>query len=238
MAHSINSNFKHPPKAVEKTLNAVYILLRKKTPGSWNDVLKIVKNNARFRTEIRKFETGKVSAKLRPKLLKKYINDAEWTFEAVNTASKVAGPLVLWVKSQVKYSQLLDEKQPMQRDIEKLKKVMSENERHIEEQSAAIEELEDKNMGNKAEYARELNEIHELKKKMQAVEQRVDEKENIESARIEKMERLIKTRQLEYVWEMKELGVSPTEALLLWTNEWDTNMKSHRIQKVKQKEQK
>eukprot|EP00487_Bulimina_marginata_P006670 TRINITY_DN26481_c0_g1_i1.p1 TRINITY_DN26481_c0_g1~~TRINITY_DN26481_c0_g1_i1.p1 ORF type:complete len:131 (-),score=11.65 TRINITY_DN26481_c0_g1_i1:179-571(-) len=52
----------------------------------------------------------------------KYIKHQDFNEERANKASKVAGPLVNWIKSQVKYSELCDVVRPMQKEIKTLKK--------------------------------------------------------------------------------------------------------------------
>merc|ERR1712154_684929 len=47
----------------------------------------------------------------------KYIKHKDFNEERANKASKVAGPLVKWVKSQLKYSELLDIVRPMLKEL-------------------------------------------------------------------------------------------------------------------------
>ena len=56
------------------------------------------------------------------KINRDYISNEEFTFERVNKASKVAGPLVLWVKAQTKFADLLDSVEPMTCKIKVIKK--------------------------------------------------------------------------------------------------------------------
>merc|ERR1719295_2008400 len=143
--------------------------MSKKTKNGWKDVQKILAN-AHFIPDILQFDTNKVSSKVRDKVIKKYINDEKWTFEAVNKASKVAGPLVLWVKSQVKFAHLLDQVEPMTREIQELKASMDAKVKQGEELTALVVELEQKIVEYKAEYQRMVQKITELKNEMATVE--------------------------------------------------------------------
>ena len=206
---------KHPPAAVEKTFKAVCLLMGKNTSGGWRDILKVVSHSSRFRQDIQQFEPNEMSSEVLKTLDNEFLSDSEWTFEAVNKASKVAGPMFLWVRSHVTYAHLLDQQDPMQREIAKLKKEMTENEKQSKKQNALIEQLKSKNMENKAKYAQGTQRIYELKKEMKSVEQRVDEHEITGFARFEKQQSLIRTYQLEYAEKMRELGVNPDRALIL-----------------------
>ena len=100
-----------PSHLVEKTMDAVCLLMVKKTKYElydWKKVQKIMDKN--FIPDILNFDTNNLTAKRRKKVIQKYIDDERWTYERVNKkASRALGPLVLWVKHQVKWSQFLDE---------------------------------------------------------------------------------------------------------------------------------
>merc|ERR1719242_1058389 len=96
-------------------------------------------------------------------------NDEKWTFETVNKASKVAGPLVLWVKAQVKFAHLLDQVEPMTREIQELKVTMDKKVKQGEELTALVAELEEKIKEYKENYAKMMARITELKNEMETV---------------------------------------------------------------------
>eukprot|EP01083_Nonionella_stella_P096780 272139_1 len=99
-------SLKKPPQVVDMTMRAVGTLMGKKIKA-WKDVQKMLGSND-FIPAILKFDTNKVKEKTRKKINKDFMSNPDFTFERVNKASKVAGPLVLWVKSQVKMADLLD----------------------------------------------------------------------------------------------------------------------------------
>merc|ERR1719320_2235019 len=93
---------------------------------SWKEVQKML-GDKNFIPMILKFDTNKVSEKVRKKINRRYISNEEFTFERANKASKVAGPLVMWVKAQVKFAHLLDSVEPMTREIRELRAAMIAN---------------------------------------------------------------------------------------------------------------
>merc|ERR1719242_2057863 len=97
-------------------------------------------------------------------------NDEKWTFETVNKASKVAGPLVLWVSSQVKFAHLLDQVEPMTREIQELKVTMDKKVKQGAELTALVAELEAKIVEYKENYAKMMMRITELKNEMETVQ--------------------------------------------------------------------
>ncbi len=127
---------KNPPKLIEFTMNAVAVLIGKKIKD-WKGMQKLLASNS-FIPSILKFDTNKVKEKTRKKLNKCYLSNEDFTFERVNKASKVAGPLVIWVKSQVKFAHLLDSVEPMTKEIKELKVKLNEKELTAEKLKAML----------------------------------------------------------------------------------------------------
>merc|ERR1719242_1510191 len=96
-------------------------------------------------------------------------NDEKWTFETVNKASKVAGPLVLWVSSQVKFAHLLDQVEPMTREIQELKVSMDAKVKQGEELTALVAQLEEDVIRYKEDYAKMMALITKLTNDMDVV---------------------------------------------------------------------
>merc|ERR1712228_829863 len=140
---------KKPPQMVEMTMNCVVTLMGKKIKN-WKDVQKLLGSND-FIPSILKFDTNSVKEKVRKKIQKNYLSHEDFTFERVNKASKVAGPLVLWVKSQIKFAHLLDSVEPMTREITELKQRLGEKQQQAKELTATVAELEKKIEEYKAE---------------------------------------------------------------------------------------
>eukprot|EP01084_Bolivina_argentea_P022715 42232_1 len=90
--------FRNPPKMVNFTMRAVATLMGKKIK-TWKDVQQMLASNHDFMVSILRFDTNMITQKIRKKLNKDFLSNEEFTFERVNKASKVAGPLVMWVKS-------------------------------------------------------------------------------------------------------------------------------------------
>merc|ERR1719242_1620739 len=96
-------------------------------------------------------------------------NDEKWNFDAVNKASKVAGPLVLWVSSQVKFAHLLDQVEPMTREIQELKVSMDAKVKQGEELTALVAQLEEDVIRYKEDYAKMMALITKLTNDMDVV---------------------------------------------------------------------
>eukprot|EP01083_Nonionella_stella_P164362 543700_1 len=160
---------RNPPKLVDFTMRAVATLMGRKIK-TWKDVQKMLGKND-FIPSILKFDTNNIGNKIRKKLNKDYLSNEEFNFERVNKASKVAGPLVMWVRSQVKFAHLLDSVEPMTKEIKELKAKLITKQKQAESLSAMVQELELKIEEYKTEYQRMVQKITELKNEMKIVEE-------------------------------------------------------------------
>jgi len=130
---------KKPPAVVELVMSAVTVMLGNKIK-SWKDIQKIL-SKPTFVASIIEFKTISLKKKTREEC-KKYVKHQDFNEERANKASKVAGPLVKWVKSQVKYSELLDIVRPMQKEIKVLKKRLNKKQKQAKVCIELVNELE------------------------------------------------------------------------------------------------
>merc|ERR1711997_146771 len=139
---------KSPPPVVELVMTAVAVLLGNKIK-SWRDIQKILAN-AQFVPSILDFDTMSLRKKTREECLQ-YVEHDDFNEERANKASKVAGPLVKWVKSQMKYSELCDVVRPMQREIKVLKKKLDKKQRQLKICTDSVDSLEVKIASSRTE---------------------------------------------------------------------------------------
>jgi len=132
---------KKPPAVVELVCSAVVIVLGNEV-GSWRDIQKAM-GKSTFIPSMLQFDTMTLKAERRRECVK-YTLRSDFTEERANKASKVAGPLVKWVKSQVRYSELLDVVRPMQKEIRVLKKRLEKKQRQLTGVVALVGGLEEK----------------------------------------------------------------------------------------------
>lgn len=153
---------KKPPAVVELVMSAVAVILGNKIK-SWKDIQKILANS-KFVPSIMNFDTMQLKKKTREEVVK-YVKHEDFNEERANKASKVAGPLVKWVKSQVKYSELLDIVRPMQKEIKVLKKRLDKKQKQLKMCYDVINELELKISSARTEISDMVNNMIELQDK-------------------------------------------------------------------------
>eukprot|EP00486_Rosalina_sp_Unknown_P003106 CAMPEP_0201574314 /NCGR_PEP_ID=MMETSP0190_2-20130828/18745_1 /ASSEMBLY_ACC=CAM_ASM_000263 /TAXON_ID=37353 /ORGANISM="Rosalina sp." /LENGTH=606 /DNA_ID=CAMNT_0048002403 /DNA_START=108 /DNA_END=1928 /DNA_ORIENTATION=+ len=153
---------KKPPAVVELVMSAVAVILGNKIK-SWRDIQKVL-SNSKFVPSIMNFDTMTLKKKTREEVVK-YVKHEDFNEERANKASKVAGPLVKWVISQVKYSELLDIVRPMQKEIKVLKKKLDKKQKQLKMCYDVINELELKISGARTEISDMVNNMIEMQDK-------------------------------------------------------------------------
>ncbi|ORY38141.1 dynein heavy chain [Rhizoclosmatium globosum] len=162
----------NPPETVKMALEAVCILLGTKI-DSWKSVQAVIKKDD-FIANIVKFNTDKVTKRIRDEITKNYMSNPNFNYETVNHASKACGPLVQWVIAQVKYSNILDSIGPLRAEVQQLEEGSAKSKVKAAETEAAIAELEVNIAAYKDEYAVLISETQALKSEMEKVKSRVD----------------------------------------------------------------
>lgn len=132
---------KKPPAVVELVCSAVAIMLGNEI-ASWRDIQKVM-GDRKFIPSMLQFDTMRLKRKTREECVK-YTKHEDFNEERANKASKVAGPLVKWVKSQIKYSELLDIVRPMQKEIKVLRKRLDKKQKQLKVIVELVNELESK----------------------------------------------------------------------------------------------
>merc|ERR1719249_400187 len=130
---------KKPPAVVELVCSAICIMLGNEI-RSWRDIQKVMAGS-KFIPSMLQFDTMKLKKKTREECVKYTVHE-DFTEERANKASKVAGPLVKWVKSQVKYSELLDIVRPMQKEIKVLRKRLDKKQKQLKGMNELVNGLE------------------------------------------------------------------------------------------------
>lgn len=125
-----------PPAAVKMTMESVCTLLGYRT-SSWREVQVIIRRDD-FIANIVGFDNERqVSASLLAHMESVYLSREDYTYEAVDRASKACGPLLAWVKAQLSYATILDQIGPLRNEVT----AIEEHARTTKAQLIAIDEM-------------------------------------------------------------------------------------------------
>merc|ERR1712176_1417405 len=120
-------------------MSACCVILGNKIKG-WRDIQRVIAN-PKFVSLVLEFDTMNLTKTLRERS-EKYTKEKDFNEERANVASKVAGPLVKWIESQLEYSRLLDIVRPLMKHIKKLKKELAKKQKELSVTAEIVNGLE------------------------------------------------------------------------------------------------
>lgn len=158
---------------IKLAMESVCVLLNHQIDG-WKSVQQIIRRDD-FISSIVNYDTEKMmTLAMREKMRADYLSHEEFTFDAVNRASKACGPLVQWVIAQVKYSEILNRVGPLREEVQALERDSQETMIRLQTMETMIVELEASIARYKEEYAALISETQALKLEMDRVKTKVD----------------------------------------------------------------
>lgn len=163
----------NPPQGVKLALDSVCTLLGHKI-ASWKDVQTIVRRDDFIASIVNYDNERQMTKALRIKMRNEFLNNAEFTYEKVNRASKACGPLVQWVEAQVNYSEILDRVGPLREEVTLLEEQALQTKAEAQAVAGSIAALEKSINTYKDEYGMLIGETQAIKKEMARVQFKVD----------------------------------------------------------------
>ena len=167
-------SYAKPPESVRMTLEPVCILMRGSTKLlDWKEI-KAEINRDDFIRDITNFDKDQISPGIKKFILEKYIND-EATFDVkkIEKASKAAGPLALWVKSIIEYSEIFHSIAPLREELAQLTEEEGRMKEEKIELDENIEQLEKNIEQYSKEYAMLIAQVEGIKNDKKNVEEKV-----------------------------------------------------------------
>jgi dynein heavy chain 1 len=145
----------------------------------WSDVRKLL-SKADFISNILDFDAYKLSAKQIKLVKEKYLDgNQDLTVEAVTRSSKACGPLYRWAESQIKYSTIYNNVQPLREEVEQLEeqaKIVKDKKEQIEDE---VKRLESSIAQYKTDYASLIRDVEALKSEMESVTTKIERAESL-----------------------------------------------------------
>lgn len=184
------TNYKNPPAKVALALEPVVCLLSKRAKKpDWMEIKTNWLKKSDFTSLIMNFEKDDIPTPVKTFVMQQYLKDEKaFDVDQINKASKAAGPLALWVKSIVIYSDIYHSITPLREELAQLAKEeveLADTAKELEDKIVALE----KNIENlKAEYAGLIAKVETIKADMKQVQEKVDRSvqliKNLSSERI------------------------------------------------------
>lgn len=162
----------NPPEAVKLAMESACSVLGHQL-DSWKTVQSIIRRDD-FISSIQNFDTTKMSKQVRDRMMRDYISNPAFNYEAVNRASRACGPLVQWVIAQVRFSEILDKVEPLRQEVASLEQQADHTKQQARVVEETVEELEASIARYKEEYALLISETQSIRTEMNRVQDKVD----------------------------------------------------------------
>jgi len=171
-------NLKAPPNNVKLTLECVAIMLGEKNV-EWKEIRKVLAKTD-FIPSIINFDADKLTSRQIKLVNEKYLEgNPELTTEAVMRSSKACGPLYKWAESQIKYSTIFNNIQPLREEVARLESEATS----VREEKVLLEDevktLEQSITQYKTDYATLIRDVEALKSEMTAVTTKIERAESL-----------------------------------------------------------
>ncbi|KAF4654456.1 hypothetical protein FOZ61_008250 [Perkinsus olseni] len=160
----------NPPAPVKITLEAVVCLIRNYGPGvelTWDHIRKELKD-PQLMVTVLQFNTDALSVAARERV-EGYLKSSAWDMERIERASRAAGPLAQWVKSQISYGKMLQSIGPLRAEVAELEAQQKVSSEKLRANSELLEKLEREIEQYKDEYAQLISEGQSIRVEMEEV---------------------------------------------------------------------
>lgn len=152
----------NPPAAVKLAMESVCRLLGHNV-SSWRDVQGIVRRDDFIANIVSFRNEEQVTSELRSVMEKQYLSREDYTYEAVDRASKACGPLLEWVVAQLQYAKILKDVDPLRAEVEALETHAHKTKAQLIAIDQMITELESSIEKYKDDYSELIREVEKIK---------------------------------------------------------------------------
>ena len=159
-----------PPDNVRMTLEAVAIMMGR-TNLEWSDIRKMIQQKD-FIPGILDFDLDKLGERQIEIVKVNYLSGV-LTEETVLRSSKACGPLFKWVESQIHYSEIFNNVEPLRAEVEKLQADAEEVILKKDEVEKEVSVLEERIAKLKLDYADLIRNVEVIKSDMEGVKSKV-----------------------------------------------------------------
>jgi dynein heavy chain 1, cytosolic len=161
----------NPPSLVRLAMEAVVCLVRNYSGNNelgWEIVRRELKDTGLI-SSVLAFTPDQIQPATGAKLQKDYLSNSAWDTDRIDHASKAAGPLALWVESQIKYVSILQSVEPLKNEISKLETEQDSNRQKLKQNKILLVHLEGQVEKYKKEYTETISQASLIKNEISRV---------------------------------------------------------------------
>ena len=174
---TILKSFQHPPQPVKKCMEAVCILMNQKP--DWDSAKRLL-GKTDFLAQCKAFDKDNIP-RSRLKALQKYLQDPEFTAEALVSVSEAAVSLCAWVRAMDQYSRVMRVVQPKREALATAEASLRHAQETLAAKQLSLKVVEARVAGLHAKYRMKQSEKDELSQNIERTKVRLVRAEKLVS---------------------------------------------------------
>ncbi|TID30616.1 hypothetical protein CANINC_000771 [Pichia inconspicua] len=181
----------NPPETIKLILESICVMLGFEVT-TWRDVQHVIRQDD-FITSIINFNSEEqVTREMIKYMTVTYLSRDNFNYEAANRASKACGPLLMWVKAQLKFSSIVVKVKPLKNELKKLENDLLDTKAKLIAINSMIDDLKEEIETYKTQYSETIRIKENIRIEMENVSTKLN--------RSVKLMRSLKSEQQR--WEM------------------------------------
>lgn len=163
----------NPPETIKMILESICILLGYDV-SSWRDVQHVIRKDDFIASIISFKGEEQITTELINYMEQTYLSKNNFNYESANRASKACGPLLMWVKAQLKFSSIVVKVKPLKKELQKLENELFDTKAKLIAINEMINDLKEEVEKYKVYYSENIRIKENIKIQMEDVKTKLD----------------------------------------------------------------
>lgn len=163
----------NPPETIKMVLESICTMLGYEVT-TWRDVQHVIRQDDFIASIINFKGEEQVTVALVEYMQRKYLCKDNFNYESANRASKACGPLLMWVKAQLKFSSIVVKVDPLKRELKKLEEELGDTKNKLIAVDSMIKDLHDEVEKYKIQYSETIRVKENIKIEMENVKEKLE----------------------------------------------------------------
>lgn len=165
-------SMRNPPDTIKMVLESVCILLGYQVK-SWSDVQQVVRQDDFIASIVTYDGESQLTSNMIEFMETTYLTQPNYNYESANRASKALGPLMMWVKAQLRYASIVSKVDPLRKELQRLEHELIDSKNKLKAVDSMIGDLQKEIETYKLKYSESIRDIESIKMEMNSVELKV-----------------------------------------------------------------
>lgn len=163
----------NPPDTIKLVLEAICIMLGFKV-STWRDVQQVIRKDDFIASIIGFKGDEQITEELIHYMESTYLSKENFNYESANRASKACGPLLMWVKAQLRFSSIVVKINPLKKELNDLESELVDTKAKVIAIESLISDLQSEIEKYKLEYSENIRVKENIRIEMEFVKEKLE----------------------------------------------------------------